>query len=75
MREGNEVAVSGENVASVRLRLDARSVDLAKSLVVRTGDSRAEHRLTPTLAELCRSIEMLGDPQLAGSVLLEVALR
>jgi len=75
VREGNEVAVSGENVASVRLRLDARSVDLAKSLVVRTGDSRAEHRLTPTLAELCRSIEMLGDPQLAGSVLLEVALR
>jgi len=59
----------------VRIRLDARTVDLGKPFVVRTGDMKSSHALAPSLAALCRSIEALGDPQLAGSVALEVALR
>ena len=75
VRDGNELTVSAENVASVRIRLDARTVDLGKPFVVRTGDRKSSHALAPSLAALCRSIEALGDPQLAGSVALEVALR
>ena len=64
-----------QHLPATRVRLDARTADLGKPLVVRIGDKQSSQALAPSLAALCRSIEALGDPQLAGSVVLDVALR
>ena len=64
---GNKVTLTTRKVERLELHLDARLVDLDKTLSVTLDGKASEVKLSPSLATLCRTMAERGDPHLAAS--------
>ncbi len=67
---GQELTVTRRGAGAANASLDARLCDLTQDLQVRVDGELRTVRLQPSLRTLCSSMQQLGDPVLAGSVLV-----
>jgi hypothetical protein len=64
---GNELRIAIKDASKAEAWLDARLVDMNANVVVIDGDAKREVAPAPSLGELCRTMWLRGDPQLAAS--------
>ncbi len=64
---GNELRIAIKDANKAEAWLDARLVDMNANVVVIDGDTKREVAPAPSLGDLCRTMWLRGDPQLAAS--------
>lgn len=70
----NRVAVTTRGVAAADVLLDGRLVDFGRPVVFEVNGQRRSERLQPSLRVLCETLALRGDPALAGTVRVPLAV-
>ncbi|MBI2925689.1 MAG: hypothetical protein HYY24_08295 [Verrucomicrobia bacterium] len=71
----NRVSVTTWNVPSASVLLDSRLVDFGQPVTLEVNGRATTRKVTPSLRTLCETLLRRGDPELAFTVELDLALR
>ncbi|QVL32011.1 hypothetical protein KIH39_24775 [Telmatocola sphagniphila] len=72
--ESGKIVVTAKGVKEFSILLDSRLVTLKDSIEVEVNGKTTSYPTKPSLEVLCRTMAMRGDPQLAGTVELKIAV-
>lgn len=70
----NKITVTSKNISAAELFLDSRLADFSKPVTLRVNGKQTSHQLAPSLAVLCETMLERGDPDLAFTARLPLAL-
>jgi len=70
----NHIVVTTTNIPSASVLLDNRLVDLKKPVTIEVNGHSTTHKLKPSLETLCQTLMERGDPELAFTTRVELAL-